>query len=173
MTAFINIHPFPLFITVDEMWKSKAWASFNHNTLEMPNETLVPVTEFAESSDIHYLSETVRLDRHAHTDGILTASGILVWEYSAAQLDVVLRLAEAYGVRAVDAAALIAHKIFPALGVLDSEQKPVTKSGALPKFDGPSQTSFHREHDFPLSVSAPAWFPKRGMPKRIVFSGRY
>jgi hypothetical protein len=173
MTALINIHPFPLFITNDESWQSERWSSFDHNRLEMPNETLVPVTEFAESSDIHYLSENVRLDRRVHTDGLLTAQGLLVWEYSTAQLDVVLRLAEVYGVRAVDAAALIAHKVFPNLGVLDSEGRPVTKARALPKFNGPNQASFHREHGFPLSVLAPAWFPKRGMPKKIVFSGRY
>lgn len=173
MTALINIHPFPLFITNDEAWRSEKWASFNHNTLEMPNETLVPVTEFAESSDIHYLSENVRLDNHVHTDGLLTTRGVLVWEYSSDQLDVVLRLADVYGVKAVDAAALIAHKVFPDLGVLDSKESPVTKARALPKFDGPSQASFHREHGFPLSVTAPAWFPKRGMPKKIVYSGRY
>ncbi|MBP5801284.1 hypothetical protein J2D78_04220 [Microbacterium maritypicum] len=172
MTALINIHPFPLFITVDEMWKSADWGGF-HDTLEIRGETLVPVTAFAESSDIHYLSENVRLDHHVHTDGLATAKGLLVWEYSAEQLDVVLRLAEVYGVRAVDAAALIAHKVFPDLGVLDSEQNPVTRARALPKFDGPNQASFHREHDFPLSVPAPTWFPKSGMPKKIVFSGRY
>lgn len=174
MTALINIHPFPLFITVDEMWKSDGWGGF-HDTLEIRGETLVPVTEFAESKDIHYLSENVRLDGDGdvHTDGLLTAGGLLVWEYSAAQRDVVLRLAAAYSVRAVDAAALVAHKIFPDLGVLDSEGKLVAKAGKLPTFDGPSQASFHGEHDFPLSVSAPAWFPKRGLPTNIVFSRRY
>nr|WP_314841465.1 hypothetical protein [uncultured Microbacterium sp.] len=172
MTAFINIHPFPLFITVDEMWKSEAWGGF-HETLEMPNETLVPVTKFADSSDIDYLSENMRLGNRVHADGLLTAKGLLVWEYSAEQRDVVLRLADIYDVRAVDAAALIAHKIFPRLGVLDSAGKRVSKAEALPKHDGANQASFHREHGFPLSVPAPAWFPKRGMPKNIVFSGRY
>ncbi|KQQ65413.1 hypothetical protein [Microbacterium sp. Leaf320] len=171
MTALINIHPFPLFITVDEMWKSEAWGGF-HTTLEMRDETLVPVTEFAESTDIHYLSENVRLDGDVQTDGLITANGLLIWEYSAAQREVILRLATAYGVRAVDAAALVAHKIFPELGVLDSDGNRVTKAGKLPKFDGPSQASFHGEHGFPFSVSAPAWFPKRGMPKSIVFSRR-
>ncbi|WP_417540990.1 hypothetical protein [Microbacterium maritypicum] len=75
--------------------------------------------------------------------------------------------------RAVDADALVAHKIFPGLGVLDSEGDRVTKADKLPTFDGLSQASFHGERDFPLSVFAPAWFPKRGMPKNIVFSRRY
>jgi hypothetical protein len=171
MTALINIHPFPLFITVDEMWKSPGWGGF-HDTLEIRGETLVPVTEFAESKDIHYLSENVRLDGYVQTDGLWTAKGLLVWEYSTAQRDVILRLAAAYGVRAVDAAALVAHKVFPDLGVLDSEGNRVTKAGKLPTFDGPSQASFHGEHGFPLSVSAPAWFPKCGMPRSIVFSRR-
>jgi len=55
--------------------------------------------------------------------------------------------------------------------MLDSEEQAVTKARALPKFDGPNQASFHREHDFPLSVSAPVWFPKRGTPKKIVLAG--
>nr|WP_314843370.1 hypothetical protein [uncultured Microbacterium sp.] len=170
MTTSINIHPFPLFITVNEMWESEAWGGL-HSTLDMPNETLLPVTEFANSNDIQYLSENVQLDHRVNTDALPTANGLLVWEYSAEQLEVVLRLAEVFGVRAVDVAALIAHQIFPDLGVFDSAGSPVSNARALPKHDRPNQASFHREHGFPLSVPAPAWFPKRGVPKSIAFSG--
>lgn len=34
MTALINIHPFPLFITIDEMWASLEWGGL-HDTLDL------------------------------------------------------------------------------------------------------------------------------------------
>lgn len=166
MTAMINIHPFPLFITVDEMWKSPDWGGF-HNCLELGVNTVVPVTEFAASTDIDYLSQNIRLESRVYTDALPTREGLLLWEYSAEQRAVVLQLADKHRIRAVDAAGLIARRIFPELGFLDSEGRPVRTAGRLPKYDGPNQQSFYGDFGFPFSVTPPTWFPKAGMPNLI------
>lgn len=70
------------------------------------------------------------------------------------------------------AAAYIAHRIFPDLGVLDSHGQLVTKARDLPKYDGPSQESFYGDFNFPFSVAPPNWFPKLGMPK-VVYNRGY
>ncbi|NYF15986.1 hypothetical protein HDC37_000800 [Microbacterium sp. AK009] len=166
MTALLNIHPFPLFITVDEMWNSPIWGGF-HECLELGVSTVVPVTEFAASTDLDHLSQIVRLDSRAHTDALPTRHGLLLWEYSAEQRSVVLRVADKHRIRAADAAAFIAHRIFPKLGLLDSEGQPVTAAGKLPKYDGPNQQSFYGDFNFPFSVTPPTWFPQAGMPKLV------
>ncbi|MCT1365053.1 MULTISPECIES: hypothetical protein [unclassified Microbacterium] len=169
MTA-LNITPFPLFLTLNEA-PLYGFDDRDRDAATFAGRRVVGIDALVPGVHAEEINKYCSLVERMNADAIRTAGGELRFEYSAAQLEVILDLAEEQGVRAWDAAAFIAQQVFPDLTILDSTKTPISTFDALPKHDGVNQRSFHGDSNFPLSVEPPAWFPTAGMPN-VTFSGR-
>lgn len=167
--APLNITPFPLFLTFEEVAAYLPEIPLN-NTLSFAGHRIIPIRVLAPAIEFNEIHEVMRLTERENADAVRTVEGELRFEYAAHQLEVILALADEQGIRAWDAVAFIAQQVFPELTVLDSTKTAITSLGALPRHDGVDQRSFHGISNFPLSVAPPSWFPKGGMPN-VVFSG--
>ncbi|WP_143733637.1 hypothetical protein [Microbacterium sp. RU33B] len=153
----MNITPIPVFFTINECEASGVELD-DLALLEVAGHTIVPVTELAGTSDLTLIAEGISIEPIAlvNRDGLHTEAGVLVWEYSILQLELILDIAEARGIRAFDAATYLARCVFPKLGVLDSAKNPVTRLDSLPRHtSGLSQRACHGESNFPLTVVPP------------------
>ncbi|MCI1017347.1 hypothetical protein HWD99_01780 [Microbacterium sp. C5A9] len=169
MTA-VNITPFPLFLTLEEA----PLYGYDHrqdDAMTFARHEVVGIEKLVPGIGVEEIHKYCWSEERVNADAVRTTEGEFRFEYTAAQLDVILDLADANGIRAWDAAAFIAQQIFRNLTILDSTKNPVTTLDALPKHDGVDQRSFHGNSNFPLSVEPPSWFPKSGMPN-VTFSGR-
>lgn len=169
MTA-LNITPFPLFLNLDEA-PLYGFDNMQDDATTFAGHDVVGIDKLVPGIGVEEINKYCWLTERVNADAVRTAEGELRFEYTAAQLAVILDLAEENGIRAWDGAAFIAQQAFPDLTILDSMKKPVTTLEALPRHDGVDQRSFHGDSNFPLSVEPPTWFPKSAMPN-VTFSWR-
>ena len=152
--------PDPLFVTATELDAAGCACVSPRSFHEFAGHDVVSTTHLRTTLAGHNEDGALTLGTRVMHDAIPTTGAPLAWQYSYEQAQVIIDLAEQHNIRAVDAAAYIAHLLHPDLGALDSHGTPVTTLEALPKNTaGRDQRQLHLESNFPFSATPPATLP--------------